>query len=204
MKKTIAVCALLLFTLFAQSQNKTIKLYIQQIAANKVYIEYLQKGYKIARSGLTTIGNLKNGHYSLDKDFFASLETVNPAIRNYAKVADVICLNIRLLKNQKKTLSQAKKSGMFTNEEIEYIGGVFEKTVDGCIELIDELAVILLEKELKMSDDERIKRIDLVHKSLKERHVFSNSFSSEISILALQRAQESNSIKRVRELYGLR
>ncbi|TXI87458.1 MAG: hypothetical protein E6Q36_07445 [Chryseobacterium sp.] len=204
MKKIVITGTLLIVALFARSQNQTIKLYLKQIAANKVYIEYLQKGYRIAKAGLTTIGNIKNGHYRLDKNFFGALENVNPAIKNYAKIADIIALNIRLIKNQAEALKQAEKSEMFTNDEKEYISSVFSKTLNSCTDLIDELTLVLSESKLKMSDDERIARIDLIHKSLQDCRVFSNSFSSEISILALQRAKETNSIERVKLLYGLK
>src|SRR5436190_21373731 len=73
------------------NQNATQKKYLlQQIAALQVYTQYLQKGYSIAKTGLTTIGNFKNGHFSLDKDFFASLENINPKIKKYSRVSDII------------------------------------------------------------------------------------------------------------------
>lgn len=204
MKRIVAICAFLIIALQGHSQNQTIKLYLKQIAANKVYIEYLQKGYKIAKKGLTTIGDIKNGHLKLDQNFFAALESVNPSIRNYAKIAEIIALNIKLVKSHAEALKQVDKSKMFTLEEKEYINNVFSKTLGACSDLIDELALVLSEGKLKMSDDERINRIDLIHKSFHDYRVFSSSFSSEISVLALQRAKESNSIERVKALYGLK
>lgn len=204
MRRIIVTCLFLVIALMGHSQNQTIKLYLKQIAANKVYIEYLQKGYKIAKAGLTTIGNIKKGHFNLDQDFFAALESVNPTIRNYAKIAEIIALNVRLVKNQTEAISQAEKSKMFTADEMEYIGGVFSKTLTACTGLIDDLTLVLSESKLKMSDDERIARIDLIHQSFRDYRVFSSGFSSEMSILALQRAKESNSIERVKALYGLR
>jgi hypothetical protein len=45
-------------------QKKTqIKYLLQQIAANKVYIEYIEKGYNIARKGLQTIHDIKKGDF---------------------------------------------------------------------------------------------------------------------------------------------
>jgi len=36
---------------------------LQQIAANKVYIDYIEKGYKIAHSGLQTITRHKERRF---------------------------------------------------------------------------------------------------------------------------------------------
>src|SRR5690606_38045577 len=58
-------------------QKKTQRKYlVKQIAALKVYLEYLKKGYEIVDKGLTTIGEIKNGTFSLDKDYFNSLKAV--------------------------------------------------------------------------------------------------------------------------------
>lgn len=47
-------------------QKKTQKKYlIQQIAALKVYLGYVQKGYSIAQKGLTTVSNIKKGNFDL-------------------------------------------------------------------------------------------------------------------------------------------
>ncbi len=41
-----------------------------------------------------------------------------------------------------------------------------------------------------MSDDERIKRIDLLYADMQDKYVFANSFSNDINLMALQRTKE--------------
>ncbi len=48
---------------------------LQQIAALKVYIDYAQKGYSIAKEGLTLIGNIKNREFDLHSKYISSLKT---------------------------------------------------------------------------------------------------------------------------------
>ncbi len=50
MKTVMITGCLLLFTFFSKAQNQTIKLYMQQIAANKIYIEYLQKATRLLKT----------------------------------------------------------------------------------------------------------------------------------------------------------
>lgn len=201
MKGKLLCCLLLFCFLGTHAQNKQIKLYLQQIAANKVYIEYLQKGYRIAKRGLTTIGNIKNGHYKLDGDFFGSLESVNPNIRHYSKVAETVSLQLSIAKHYSGTLRRAKESSVFQNDELEYMGRVFDALVDGCLDLTDELILIIGSGKLKMSDDERIRRIDQVHSEMRERFVFYNSFSSSISTVIVQRVKELSDAESVRKMY---
>src|SRR5690606_11993058 len=124
------------------------------------YIEYLQKGYRIVRNGLTTISNIKKGHWSLDKDFFAGLRGINPKIRNYARVGDIIALNLAIARKSKATIKQARSADLFNSGEIGYFDKVFAALSDACIEMADELATILTPNKLTMSDDERMRRID--------------------------------------------
>jgi len=201
MKKVIVIAGLVLLAVSGYSQNQ-IKLYIQQIAANKVYIEYLQKGYSIAKKGLTTVGNIKNGHWSLDKDFFAGLENINPKVRNYAKVADIVALNIQIVKRYKKALNQARASDRFTGNDLDYFGSVFTALIDNCAVLVDELTLLLKASELKMSDDERIKRIDRLYTDMQDNYAFVQHFSGSMEIMTLQRDKELKDAAVIKGLHG--
>src|SRR5690242_17273529 len=96
-------------------QKKTqIKYLLQQIAANKVYIEYIEKGYNIAHKGLQTIHDIKKGDFNLSFNFFESQKNVNPKIKAWAKVADVIAYQIRIIKTAKQTQLDIRETGQFT------------------------------------------------------------------------------------------
>lgn len=202
MKRTTIICILATVSIYAQAQNQTIKLYLQQIAANKIYIEYLQKGYKIARSGLTTIGNIKNGHFKLDKDFFAGLQSINPKVSNYAKVADIIALNIKITKQYRRAMSEARRNKMYNSSEMEYMGKVFYSLIEDCTGITDELMELLTPDKFKMSDDERIKRIDGLHAGMQDNYVFVNSFSGDMAMMAVQRSKEAKDAATLRAFHG--
>jgi len=186
------------------AQNNQIKLYLQQIAANQVYIEYLQKGYSIAKKGLTFIGDIKNGHFSLDKDFFGSLTNINPKVKNYAKVADIIAYNIRIVQQFKTALRQARQTELFTSEEQSYLESVFSNVTDGCTGIIDVLTILIKTSGVKMSDDERIRRIDALYEEMQDRYVFCNSFCSSLQVQAIQREKEANDTEMMRGIYGIK
>src|SRR5450432_4696186 len=62
----------------------------KQIALLQLYIGWIEKGYSIARSGLTLIGDIKRGELNLHTVFFSSLSSVKPDIKKYSKVAAII------------------------------------------------------------------------------------------------------------------
>jgi len=193
----------LFFGLAARSQNSQIKLYLQQIAANKVYIEYLQKGYKIVRGGLTTVGNIKNGHFKLDKDFFAALESINPKVRNYAKVAAIEQFNLEIISEFKTTIKNAQKSDGLHGNELAEVEKVFGNVTDGCLGIVDGLSMIITPSKLKMSDDERIRHIDELYSDMQDRHAFSKNYCTGINALLLQRGREKRDAAAMKGLYNI-
>ena len=211
MKKCLLILILISISLLSQAQTfaewfnqkSTQKKYlIQQIAMLQVYIGYLQKGYNIAKEGLTTIGNIKNGHFSLDKDFFASLQNVNPKVKQYSKVADIIAFNRKVVQLSDRTKKYASDSQLLKAGEKSYVNNVFDKLENGCVDLTDQLITIITSGKLEMSDDERIKQIDLIYEGMRQRYMFSNSFESDLKILCQQRSKEQLDVNAVNSLYG--
>ena len=66
---------------WTQQKKTQIKYLVSQIAAYQVYATYVEKGYVIAKKGLTAIQNIKKGDFSLHDEYFTSLKNVNPKIK---------------------------------------------------------------------------------------------------------------------------
>lgn len=186
-------------------QGATQKKYLlQQIAGLHVYTGYVQKSYSIAKQGLNTISDIKNGEFKLHKDYFHSLISVNPKIKNYSKVADIIALQVNIIKVHKEAGRQVKQSGTFNGDEISYINGVFERLMNDCTKVIDELITVTGSGQLEMKDDERLKRIDALYSDMQDKYTFIQSFSNEAKLLAASRVEEQNDIQSIRALYGIK
>ncbi len=186
-------------------QSATQKKYLlQQIAALQVYIGYVQKGYSIAREGLNAISDIKHGEFNLHKDYLNSLKNVNPKIKNYSKVADIIALQVNIIKTYKEAAKQLKHSGTFNAGEIIYINGVFDRLIDDCAKTTDALITVITSGELEMKDDERLKRIDALYGDMQDKYIFVQSFSNEAKLLAASRLQEQNDIQTMRAINGIK
>ena len=186
-------------------QKATQKKYLlQQIAALQVYIGYVQKGYSIAKEGLNAISDIKNGEFNLHKDYFNSLKAVNPKIKNYSKVADIIALQVNIVKTYKEAVKQVRQSGAFNADEISYVNGVFERLLDDCTKTIDALIAVTTSGELEMKDDERLKRIDALYSDMQDKYTFVQAFAGEAKLLAASRIREQTDIKTMRILNGIK
>ena len=172
-------------------QKKTQRKYlIQQIEALQTYLAYVKKGYDIANKGISTVQTIKNGEWNLHKDFFGSLSVVNPAIKKYAKVADIITMQVRMTKQVRSLLQESKNRGLLNSEEIDYIVKICDHLLSECLKNMDELIVIITSGEVEMKDDERIKRIEGIYTSMQDKSVFVLSFGNSIAMLSKQRVHE--------------
>jgi len=186
-------------------QKKTQKKYlVQQIAAMQVYIGYAQKGYTIASEGLSTIGDFKLGEFNLHTGYFNSLKNVNPKIKQYAKVADIMAMQVTIIQGYGRTRRHVRESGAFNGEELDYIMRVLGRLLDDCSNTLDELITVTTDGNPEMKDDERLKRIDILYKDMTDKYTFSQSFHNETMVLAASRIKENNDVRTSRVLYGIK
>jgi hypothetical protein len=183
-------------------QKKTQRKYLlEQIAKLQIYLGYVKKGYDIARDGLVLIGDIKNADFSIHRIFFGRLKTVNPAIRRYGKVAEIIVMQSKMISKYKSQFSKFSQSELLSENEVDYIYGVLTNIINQATADIDLLTEIIENDKLEMSDDERIERIDDLHKNMAEKHKALFSLIDHISLLIHQRQAQTIDLKRLKNLY---
>ena len=188
---------------WTQQKKTQIKYLVNQIAALQIYATYVKKEYAITKNGLTGIQNIKKGDFSLHDEYFTSLKNVNPKIKLYWKVADIIALQIKIVQGYNKQRNTLRQSGQLTPDEISYCNSVFINLLDGCTHIIDQLILLVTDGSLQMKDDERIKRIDALHAEMKDKYVFEQHFTNEANELAIQRFIDANDVRTGRALMNI-
>jgi len=214
MKKAIIAALLLVVgSSAAQAQNleewfqqkKTQKKYLlQQIAALKVYKRYARQGYNIVENGLKTVGGFTRGEYQLHGDYFDKLKQINPAVRHYEKVEQIIQIHQRIADDYKKDQHHFQQSRELSSEELTYINGVYERLLDDCELNLDELKKVISYGEFEMKDNERLKRINDLYEDMKSKYHFSRDFSNGAKVLISARIKERSEIEISRDLHGIK
>ncbi|WP_207515942.1 hypothetical protein [Longitalea luteola] len=175
---------------------------LNQIAALQVYTDYLQKGYTIVKDGTWLIGDIKQGDFNLHNGYFFSLRSVNPAIRNYSRVAVILSDQATILRHFKELLKFTDGSGQFASTERQYISAVFANVKSASLQNLDDLTRVITSGEMEMKDDERIDFIDRIYGETKEQLSFTSSFCAQAAVLANQRAQAARESFLLKKLYG--
>lgn len=163
----------------------------------------MKKGYVVVTNGYNTVKNISQGNFSLHEVFLDGLMLVNPEIRKYKRVGDIISYQKNILSEYKSAFNRFKGLENFNPQEIGYLGKVYQQLFRQSLDNLDELAMVITSSKLRMSDDERLQAIDRIFADTQDKLMFLRSFNKEASILSLQRQKEKADLKSVRQYYNL-
>lgn len=186
-------------------QKSTQKKYLlEQIAALKVYSSYVQKGYSIAKNGLGSINDLKNGELKLHHVFYDGLSIVNPRIRNYHRVAGIVHYQAQIIQHWNAIRSSLSEDGHITADRKAYFNRVYDRMNDDCLEVLDELLTATTNGGVKMGDEERIRWIDRLYDRMSANYRFCRGYGDEIRQWSGQQGIEQRDIINSRLLNGIK
>jgi hypothetical protein len=207
MKKCVWIFLLLLYVpCLSRAQTyeaEQLFLDVQKLSQLKQMLADLKKGYEIVYKGYSTIKNISEGNFNLHQVFLDGLLQVSLAVRNYKKVADIISLQLKIVSEYKSAFRHFKDGGKFTAGEIEYMGKVYSNLFEQSVKNLETLTMIITSGMLRMSDDERLKQIDVLYEDVVDKLSFLRHFNYQSSILALQRTKDENEIQLSKKLFGL-
>jgi hypothetical protein len=185
-------------------QKKTQKQYlIEQIAHLKLYLELTEKGYKIAKEGLTTISSIKDGEFKLHKNRFDSLCIVKPQIRKL-DINQQTLLNFRYMLFIYWGLPEffAENTGLSSNEKT-LVKSVLEKVIAEGIAVMDELSGLTEDGVFCMSDDARVTRLTVLYNRSEQNYTFARQVSAQAALLSAQRKSEQQDFENRRVWHGI-
>lgn len=190
--------------LYAQSDEaQQLLLNLEKLAQFKQILSDMKKGYQVLSNGYSAVKSLSEGNFTLHKTFLDGLMAVSPAVRKYKKVADIINVQILIVKEYKKAFNRFKQDNKFNPAEIDYFGKVYSNLFKQSLKNLDDLSAIITANKLRMSDDERLSGIDRIYDDMQDKLIFLRHFNNNTTILAIQRAREKNDAVTTRKMYGI-
>ncbi|MCY1533360.1 hypothetical protein D9M68_686830 [compost metagenome] len=163
----------------------------------------MKRGYTVISGGYNSIKSIAQGNFSLHEIFLDGLMLVNPEIKKYKRVADIITYQKNIITEYKSAFNRFKSSSNFSSGEIDYLGKVYKQLFDQSMDNLDELLAVITSSKLRMSDDERLQAIDRIFADTEEKLMFLRSFNKEASIINLQRQREKADLKTTQGYFGI-
>jgi hypothetical protein len=189
----------------AQSQEvQQLLLNITKLAQFKAILQQMYDGYKVLESGYNKVRDIANGNYKLHQVFLDGLLAVNPEVKNYYKVAEIVQLQIKLVKEYKVAIHMFKASHLFNPDELSYFEKVYKGLLDESLANLDALLTVVTAGKVRMSDDERMQAIDELHTSMQVKWSFLRHFNEDAHLLAMQKAKEKQELSALRKWHDIK
>lgn len=175
---------------------------LQQIAALRVYGEYVHKGYSVVKNGLNVISDFKSGEFGLHSEYFESLGLPNSILRNSETA-------IKILSLQEKIISEAaglQKESIITflsQEETAYCQRVKSRLLESCWQQLEFLYNILTDKTLQMGDAERLDSIESIYNEMIGNYTFIKKFRADTKLLVSEREREYRTVEKSKQLFNI-
>jgi hypothetical protein len=177
---------------------------IEKLTQMKSILSDMKTGYQIYEQGYGSISSLSKGNFNLHQTYLNGLLAISPAVKNYARIADILTMQASLISEYKRKQALFRQSGSFSISELTYISDVYTRLVSQTLNDAGELADVLMAGKLRMSDAERIKAIDRIYTGSSERLQFLRSFNNQGVAISLQRVKEAGDTQTLNRLYGIK
>lgn len=175
---------------------------VEKLSQLKNILSDMKKGYQIVSTGYNRVKDISKGNFSLHELFLDGLLLVSPEVRKYHKISGIINGQRQLVNTYRSALSDFR-SGNFSAAELQYLSGVYGRLLSASLENLEELALVITSSKLRMNDEQRLRAIDRIYASVREKLLFLNEFNTEAELLHGQRRLERAELARGRRLFNL-
>ena len=179
-----------------------VKYLLEQIAAQKVYLDRVSKAYDIVQKGADVISDIKQKRFSIHSLYFNSLSLINPRLAGGDCVKDI-------LSKEKKTVQnflyaqQLIRSSLFSDALRNYVLQVSDNAIIEVSKLTDALIEVFEPSKLNMTDEERMKRVNASASDANAILLFSTSIVQQVRTLSDEKKQLSKQIAHSLQLSGI-
>lgn len=187
---------------YGQSQEvKQLLLNVEKLSQMKNILRDMKKGYQVVSSGYRSVKNIAEGNFSLHKVFLDGLMVVSPAVKRYARVADIISDQQQIVKEYKQALRAFRSADVFAAGELAYMESVYGNLFALSLQNLDDLAMVITSDKLRMSDDERLRAIDRIFADTRDKLSFLRDFNSGVQLLLMQKRKEKRELEQLGSFY---
>jgi hypothetical protein len=177
---------------------------VEKLSQLKNILSDMKKGYQVISTGYNSVKNIAQGNFSLHELFLDGLYLVSSEVRKYPKIAQVISLQADIISEYKRAYKRFSSGGHFSLSELDYLSKVYSRLFSQSLDNLDQLAMVITAKQLRMSDSERLAAIDRIFSDTQDKLFFLRDFNRKASVLQLQRSRESAEISGVASFFNLR
>jgi hypothetical protein len=213
MKKKLTIVitfAAALFLFFpARSNAQSIVQCLQQLALDYQKLSGLKKilsqmymGYAILSKGYGEVQAISQGSFNLHQAFLDALLIASPTVRAYPRVEDIINQQTEMINEYNTAWTAFRQDKHFNPDEVGYMLDTYNNLISQGLKSLSDLAMILSDNKLRMSDAERLAYIDRIFQTSSGQLTYLRRFNDHNFRIAVARADVANDRRTLQTLYG--
>lgn len=204
MKKGMLIVLLIagLLPQAASAQGWRLRL-LEQIAALRVQLGYVKKGYGIIRDGTGAISRFKDGEFTLHRHYLDSLAVVSPAIRTSSRIPDIIALYEAIEKRRRSLVALLPTESRLSPPERHSLRLLLTEVRDRADAEAGQLELVLTDGKLKLTDDERTGAIETCYERMRLMYRYQKRLQGQLAALLAVRGSTLRDSHLLRLLHGL-
>ena len=176
-----------------QLQNKTIALQNAEAALEN----------KTSLGHLNDISGWLNKEKTLYSNYYEELQQVKQVIADYDEVKQATRAQLQLVSEYKTAYSLFQRDKNFSPAEISYMASVYNGILQESIRNLNEVILAVSALQTQMTDGERLAMVHKASGNMQKDLNDVRQFNNNSMAITLQRAQDKNDMRTVRQLYGL-
>ncbi len=176
----------------AMAQDQEIQqllLNVEKLNQLKELLAQMKAKYEIIQQGYLQVKSVTEGNFQLHEVFLNRLYTVNPKVKTYYRVGEIIQLQVQLLEFTRKSLKGLKLEPKSSLEDIAYLSGVFSRLNGVSLRNLEELILLITDGQFQMDDAERIQAIDRIYSDMRKLLLNGQQVTGEFKQLFQIRSQ---------------
>lgn len=181
---------------YSQSQDlKQLELDIEKLAQLKAMLSSMYSGYNMLAQQYSSIKNLSSQNFDLHKMHLDQMLSVSNNVRNYPKLRSIISLSDEIAAGCASAQQLVYRATLLTAAEKKTMLSKCGNILSSSQFLREELDMVSTPGRLRMEDAERLRAIDNIELSMKQKLVLINQQSKNITaLIALRQKQHAETL----------
>jgi hypothetical protein len=203
MKKYIFGLLFFVLSLGLKAQDQEVKqllLNVEKLNQLRDILEQMKAKYQILAQGYQQIQQINQESFEIHSLFLDRLVKVNPQVRQYYKIAEVLGMQVRLFEGMKQEFRGLNLNEMIAGEELQYLEKACSGFRKNSWNNLEEMALILSDNQLQLTDSERIKGIDRIHLNMNRLLEDFNSLSLTMDQIGKNRKYQQGDLKSLKSI----
>lgn len=179
--------------LYAQAKLQPL---LKRIALLQVYLGYVKKGYHVVQGGLRLVGDVKNGEFTLHRDYLGSWARVSPVIRRGQLTLHCIQLQQQLVRQCAQLVQQAERVAASEDRAavLQTVGVVLNELYRSVEQLNDWISPA----QRAATDAQRLTGVARIYEDMSNLQQFLGNYQTEWQLLQAQRRRALQAVESIR------